>query len=298
MNYKPPFTIFTLKNNVIFKTTVMKKNPDLAMKSQDELFDNSLLQINEIKLFKNNEKENINNNEIPTNQTNMEENKVFKPEKEILKDSEEIEIEIKNEEEEEEEKLLGRKRANSNKKGKHTKFSDDNLIKKCKHILLDTIMKFINDRIYKVYDCNIGQGMLIKKLFTLNHEQKANALVEYNKDLLNKTLEEIFSDNISTRYTNFPTTHNKNKIEKLMNEEDEKKRIYFNNLFNLRLDKCLNHFIGIEIIKELEGLKTINEVLEDYNNDPDYKECLEHYLKNYKQIINSKKSRAKRDKNK
>ena len=307
MESKPYFNTFIQKSNSIFKTTIIKKYPNFIIwssKSPDEFFDNSICQINESTNFKSNEKENINNNEGRTNLSNIEENKfkqeldniIKKKEEEKLEESKELEIEIKNEEKDNEEKLFGRKKANSTKKGKHNKYSDDNLVRKCKHLLLDTIMKFINKRIKEIYNGDIGQGMLIKKLFTLNHGQKSNSIAQFNKELLYKTFREIYSDNISTRYTNFPENHNKRLIEKLINDEDEEKRNYFYNLFNLNLIQGLNHIIGEERIEELNGIESIDQILNNYYNDPDYKECLKYYLINFGNIINKKRSRKKRDK--
>ena len=45
-----------------------------------------------------------------------------------------------------------------------------------------------------------------------------------------------------------------------MTEKDEKKRIYFNNLFNLTFLQCLKHFIGRQNICELEGLSGLDEI--------------------------------------
>ena len=53
---------------------------------------------------------------------------------------------------------LGRKRKGDNKKGKHNRFSDDILRRKCKHILLKFVFIFINEIIKKVYNNNIGNG--------------------------------------------------------------------------------------------------------------------------------------------
>ena len=65
---------------------------------------------------------------------------------------------------------------------------------------------------------------MLKQLLTLNHKQKANIIVDENKQFLQKTLQEIFSDNISKRYTNYPLDHNKNLINRLLEEDDEEKR--------------------------------------------------------------------------
>ena len=45
------------------------------------------------------------------------------------------------------------------------------------------------------------------------------------KIFLNKSIKEIFSEDISPRLNNYPPTHNKIIIESLINEEDEDKKI-------------------------------------------------------------------------
>ena len=270
-----------------------------VIKSKDELFNNNVC-LNRSKNTKN--ENNLKNTEIPTDQTIDGLKKVNKYSNVISTNiiiqnnnqkEEEIDIiEIKEEKNIEKKKSqFGRKKARSGEGGKHNKFSDDNLRRKCKHIVLNEVLIFINDKINIIYNGNLGQGILTKKLYTLNHDQKANAVIKYNKDFLFKKLGDIFSENISSRYTNFPKEHNKLLIEKLREDKDDDKRIYFNNLFNLTFLESLKHFTGNEHFEELNGLKTIDEVLKQYDNDLDYKTCLDYYLKNFEIIINNKKSR-------
>lgn len=128
---------------------------------------------------------------------------------------------------------LGRKRKDDNKKGKHNRFSDDILRRKCKHILLKFVFIFINEIIKKVYNNNIGNGYFIKQLLTLNKKQKSNTSIKYNQEFLYKSLRDIFSDDISSKYSNYNLKHNKLLIEELISEKNEEKRKYFQNLFSL-----------------------------------------------------------------
>jgi len=138
--------------------------------------------------------------------------------------------------------LILKKKRGRVKKGKseiiHNKYSDDNLRRKCKHLVLQKVMKFINNKISEIY-INIGYGMTIKKLLIINQEQISNATIPFNKMFLNKKLSEIFSVNISTRYTNYLPEHNKLLIQKLRKDNDEIKKIYFNTLFNITFNQCL-----------------------------------------------------------
>jgi len=194
--------------------------------------------------------------------------------------------------------LLGRKKkGDSGSYGRHNRYSDDNLRRKCKHLVLDSWLKFINDKIKEKYNGKINRGLFVKQLLIINHKQISNASVQFNKDFLNTTLGEIYSEKISTRYTTYHPCHNSSLIKVLTNDQDEDKRNYFKKLFNLTFIDCLKHFRGTQKIEELEGLKEFNNIKQRYEDDVDYLNSLEYYIMNYEEITNSKRSR-KENKNK
>ena len=51
---------------------------------------------------------------------------------------------------------------------KDTKYRFDNLKRECIHLVIENVMKFINDKIYEVYKGNIGIALTKKKLLKLN----------------------------------------------------------------------------------------------------------------------------------
>ena len=181
--------------------------------------------------------------------------------------------------------------------GEHNKFSDDNVRRKVKHILLKNIMEFINNKIYYFYKGNIGKGILIKRFLTINQKQKADATVLFNKIFLKKTLGDIYSEEISSRFTIYPPNHNKKLVNNLINEKDENIKQYFINLFNLTFTDCLEHFRKTKHFKELEGLPDIEYINQKYSDDKDYVETLNYYFNNYEDITNSKRKRNRRKKN-
>ena len=198
-----------------------------------------------------------------------------------------------------EQKKCGRKRTRTSEKSAHTKYSDDNIRRKCKHLVLKSLLEFINEKIYKMYNGNIGNGIFRKELQTMNQSQKSDATINFNQNFIQKKIGDIFGEKISGRFTNYSENHNKILIEKLMNEKDEDKKEYFNKLFNLNFLQCLRHFIGVCTIDELEGLKSFdqikNELLIRYPNDGmEYIEHLDYYLKNFEEIIYKKKARKPR----
>ena len=190
-------------------------------------------------------------------------------------------------------KHLGRKRKSDSSKAWHNKYSDDNLRRKVKHLVIKSVMDFSNKKIYSLYKGNIGHNILKKEFLILNKKQKSNANVEDNKAFLNKSIGDILSDKISEKYTNFEKDHNKKLVEILKNENDLNIKFYFNNFFNLTFLQCLEHYRGSKYFDELNGIICFEEDKKNINDEDDYIKILEKYVKNYEIILNKKKSRKK-----
>ena len=186
---------------------------------------------------------------------------------------------------------LGRKRRYDYCNGEHNKYSDDNLRRKAKNLVLDYTMDFLNETIKNVYNGKIGEGISIKKLLPLNRSFKCDATIQHNKDILNKTLGDIFSGNISTRYTYYSPNHNCELIKRLLNEKDESKRLYFQKIFNLTFLDCLKSFSGNVTCEELKNLKKFREIKSKFTDETEYINQLEYYLAKFENIIKSKKSK-------
>jgi hypothetical protein len=199
-------------------------------------------------------------------------------------------------------KKCGRKKLSNKVIKEHNKYSDDNIRRKCKHLVLKNTLTFINEKIFIMYGGKIGEGILKKELKIINHVQKSDASIDFNQDFLKKKLGEIFSESISGRYSNLPSIHNKRLIMSLINEKDENKKKYFTDLFNITFLECLRHFRGEIYINELGGLncfendkeKIKNKYPEDGN---DYVETLQYYLDNFENIVKKKRSRKQNKKN-
>ena len=199
--------------------------------------------------------------------------------------------------------ISGRKRQRKgenyyNNNDEHDKFDDGNIRRKVKRIIFTHLLKYINKQIKIKYNGKIGKGIFKKELQILNQSQIINSGAIFNKELLNKTLYDIFSDKISSRYTNYPKDHNKVIIERLINEKDTEKRIYFQNLFNLTFLDCLEYLSGDKHFEQLNGLELFSEFKEikqdfliKYDDGEEYVKILKYHLKEYKNIINNKSSR-------
>ena len=191
---------------------------------------------------------------------------------------------------------LGRKRKNENSIGEHNKFSGDNLRRKAKALILDYALYFLNEKINQIYKGNIGKGITIKKLLPINRFSKSDSSIDHNKDILNKTLGEIFSISISARYIYYSPNHNIELIKRLLNEKDDKKRLYFEQLFNITFLECLKRFCGNDSNEELKDFKKFSEIRNTFKDEPEYINELESYLKEFENNIKSKKGRKKRNK--
>jgi len=178
---------------------------------------------------------------------------------------------------------------------KSTKYRYDNLKRECKHLVIENVMKFINDKIYDEYKGNIGIGLTKKKLMKLNQFQKANTDAEFNKNFIRKTLKEILSQNITKQINFYDQDHNKKIIETVISEKKEK----FEKLFNLTFIECVEHFIGDKQIEELNGLTLFTElkdqIIKKHGKEGElYYENLKLFLKDFENKINKAKPRKKR----
>lgn len=185
----------------------------------------------------------------------------------------------------------------------HNRYSDDNLRKKCKNIILKHGLEFINKKINEKYKGNIGLGKYNKQLKILNQKGKVNSNVNADKIFIHKTLKDIFSENISSRLNNYPKTYNKSVINELLNEKDDEKRLYFNKLFSLTFLDCLKNFIDDKNkIGELSGFTRLEDIKLDLieKHGEKYVELLIYYFENFQTLINNKKGRKvkKTDKSK
>ena len=134
---------------------------------------------------------------------------------------------------------LGRKRKDDNTIREHNKYSDDNLRRKSKSLVINYALEFINERIKIIYKGNIGNGIQKKELLSLGQTHKADLSIDNNRSFLYKTLGEIFSEDISPRFSIKYPEYNRNIIKRLLNDKDENKRLYFKRLFNIHFVKCI-----------------------------------------------------------
>ena len=176
----------------------------------------------------------------------------------------------------------GRKTKNSDRINCiHNKFSDDNLIRRIKATVINALFVYINKILKIIYNNSAGKE---KELLKHNQYQVINSKADYNGDFLRKSLKNIFSVDISSKFKNYDTNHNKNIINGLLNEKDERKRLIFKKLFNLTFLDCIEHIRNTKFIIELQGLTPLEEMCKSFD-DINYREKFKYYIFNLETII-------------
>ncbi len=197
-----------------------------------------------------------------------------------------------NEENTKKNKKKGRKNKNSDEEGDHTKYTEDNMIKRIRINYINFLINKSNKEINNSYH---DKTLLLKKL---NPNQANIYRVEENKIFIHKKLKDIFSDDISTKYKTFEPKYNQKVIEKLINEENLDKKEKFTKLFNITFIESLEHLCGKKIIEGLEGFGTLDEFIDNYfkKEEEEYKKIIKANILDYEKNIYAKKQRKKRAK--
>ena len=277
------------KDNLQIRNYNIPNNIYTSVKNNEEIDSEFLNDFKNVNLFHNNLFTNSGNNNDKTNSIHLPKDKeaLIQIERDDVKEEEKVETI-------EEKKLLGRKRKDSLTEGKHNKFSHDNIIRKIKSIILHIVYLFINDKIKEIYKNEPGYDKEKDELKKIEQSQVINSDIKFNQNFLNETLEHIFSVNISHKYKKYNLEHNKNLINRLLNDKNIKRRQIFHNLFTKTFFECLEHFRGTKNIYELEGINTFDKIKAKYENDPDYLASLEYKLKFYEDIVRNQKGRKRR----
>ena len=199
-------------------------------------------------------------------------------------------------------KKPGRKKLNDYTKRRHSKNSSDNIIKKIKSKFLEYSLNFIN----KVLNSNLNKKnityynyLLRKKKKEDNFENLIKAL-DYKyvnrikKDselsLLDKSLKEVFSQDISPKYSRLQNDSNKTIIERIVIDEKDNDIIMF--ALNLSLREWIDVFIYKKELKDitkinnlsLEKINQLSSLFDRVDNlllDIYQKDCNKNYLSHF-----------------
>ena len=194
-------------------------------------------------------------------------------------------------------KSRGRKTKDSEERGTHNKESFDNLTRKIKVLDLKSFLDYFNNKIKDIYKDSESKSSW--KLEKLNQSQVSKANLEYNRIFFKKTLKEIFSDTITSKWKKKDTNHNKMIINYLLNEEDETKRKIFEKILNSTFLDLLKYLRGEkEGLEYFEGLKFDEFMLSNITKDENYYKKFINTMNNIEKLIYEKKSRKRKNINK
>ena len=194
-------------------------------------------------------------------------------------------------------KVSNKKFINKKRTKKISTNGNNNNLKKVRLMILNSIIRFINKKIKKVFNNNIGKGIVEKQFVNISKDELTHSSVEFDKNYLKKNLKEIFSGHISGKYTNYLKNKNEELLHELINLEDNGD--YFNSLFELTFLDCIEHINGIKNISLLDDYESVDEIILNESDDADlddvrnYKETIKHY----KEYIENKNSRRPRKNN-
>ena len=155
------------------------------------------------------------------------------------------------------------------------------------------ILIFINCKIKEKYDNE--PHYYLKKISKINYEDNS---VEFNIIFLYTNLETIFSVEISDKYKRYDKNNNIILIQKLLTDENEERKEYFEKLFKLTFLDCLKHFRGSDISPLLDGMTNFIEHKIKYENDQDYLNNLDSIVMNYEELQKKRIPRKKKTKEK
>ena len=214
---------------------------------------------------------------------------------------------IKSKEENKNKNKQGRKLKFGNEKGKHNKYSPDNIIKKIKRIFFTNAIEYVNKLLlnYKqTFKCS-------DKLKKLNYGLYVNKSKKQNdSDMLNKLLKNIVSGKIDGKHNiKYGDNYNEKIINKISEKLDKDNELYL--LLNMTFSEWIDSFLFKSINQSIKGIMSnlllselrnqINELnklkgVED-NEKEIYFTIFVYYLYNYQNYVKFKKGRNSKKNN-
>ena len=225
---------------------------------------------------KSREKENLLEEEIYEKKERIIE---FKEEK---KEKKEKKIEKKNIKKD---KLTGRRKKNEKhvKEAAHNKFTEDNIMRKIKTFVFRYILKILNESLIDEND----------RFYPLDTNLTKNLKKDFNEELLNRTLFDLFmNSDLNARYAK-ENNSNKILIEKIKENNEEKTISILNMTYHDILDQIRDNDLQyfLHSIKEKENKNSAKYI--DL-----YMRALKDLLKDYEIWFNKKKGRNSSKRNK
>ena len=144
----------------------------------------------------------------------------------------------------------GRKGKNPQERAKHTKNKADNILKKVKLNFIANCLSFVNKiiKIEKKKKCEILKKLKFEFIGSLKRDNELK--------LLNSTLGEVLSQEISEKYKKSESYFNKDIIKSYTEEKNEQYNLTISEVLNIGLNDWLNIFTMKKEISELPKLNS------------------------------------------
>ena len=191
---------------------------------------------------------------------------------------------------------LGRTKKNESRKGKHNKLSQDNVIRRFKVQFINNLLQYVNS-LFKIN--NYG-----KSKTPINIIKKINSIFvksinkEDNLKWLDTKLKDIFSQQISTKLSNFDMDYNKKLLERIYEKNEEKNVI---KILQKTIKDMLFIYINNDPENEYPGFKTLKDDIKKFNDLGETEAYIEMYdlvAKSFEMIFSTMTGRKKRKYNK
>ena len=176
-------------------------------------------------------------------------------------------------------KKKGRKRKNSTSEpAKRNKYSEDNIRNRIINVFINRFQIYINSILSKAK---------LKKIKKIKSIHKKYPNIEGLKIFLKKKIDEIFSEPLSDRCTNFAKDYNKNLINNLRNDN---KLIEINNILDQIVEQMFENYISNNI-PDFNLNKNVEKIKKE---DENYAENFKNNAVALVKLIYEKKGRKRR----
>ena len=180
--------------------------------------------------------------------------------------------------------LLGRRKLNQpelySSGANHTKFREDNIVRKIKIYFTNSMMSYINKKYTEFLGKQTKKHLLgrIKPNFTIVWTKKEN------QEYLSKKIKDVFSEKLSTKCRRYPNNYNKRQITKILQNGKAKEII---NILNTSVQDMYEKYIDEHDIIPGYNLKQDLEKIEKRNGKI-YAETYKSIALNLIEILNKK----------
>ena len=186
---------------------------------------------------------------------------------------------------------FGRLKKNSNKIGKHNKFNTDNIIRRFKVQLTNSIYNYLNDS----FEINLNRQP--KKKVKVIKKISANLIKSIKKEnnmvWLDSKIGDLFSNPISKRFITYDVRYNKVMINKIYKKGKEKKAI---EILNKTVRDFWKIYINEDEYKNYNGFNNIYNDIKQFKEKgetTEYIDMYEYVAKHFEEIFNQIKARKR-----